>query len=210
MARIAAAPAASGVKLDLFHGLAVFWLAAIVASAIAPVNPVVWLLENALTLVATFYLVLTRRTIPLSRAAYVCCAIFLALHEIGAHYTYMRVPVGAWVEHVFGLPRNDYDRLVHFAFGLLVTLPFRETLVRFMKAPGWFTYVFPVLLILALSSGYEILEARVVAAAPDAGTAFLAMQGDLFDSQADMACAMAGSIICMTTAAVLNRRAGSR
>lgn len=192
-----------------FRGLAFFWVCTILASAISPVNLAVWGLENILVLAGTSWLMLTRRSIPLSRTSYCCCAAFLALHEIGAHFTYLRVPAGYWLQPVFGLVRNDYDRLAHFAFGLLLTLPAYETLRRYLRGPGWLVYSMPVALMMTIGALYEVLEAYLLLLAPGSGVVYLATQGDGFDSQNDMACAMAGSILCMVLVAIVNCRRSS-
>ena len=39
---------------------------------------------------------------PLSVASYALIAGFLALHTVGAHYTYAQVPVGQWLQGCSG------------------------------------------------------------------------------------------------------------
>src|SRR5580658_4388637 len=94
-----------------------------VARAFHTVDPGVWLLENVLTFLAVGWVVATRKALPLSDASYFLIAVFLLMHEVGAHYTYEKVPFGFWIQPHFKLLRNDYDRMVHFCFGLLLTLP---------------------------------------------------------------------------------------
>ena len=53
----------------------------------------------------------------------------MALHTLGGRYAYSNVPYDEWtralagtsLSEAFGWTRNHYDRLVHFAFGALVT-----------------------------------------------------------------------------------------
>jgi putative membrane protein len=98
----------------------------------------------------------------------------------------------------FGLARNHYDRLVHFAFGLLLTYPVRELAQRLLRVRRVWAYVLPFLVTLSLSAGYESIEswvARIVS--PELGAAYLGTQGDEWDAQKDMDHAMSGALICL-------------
>ena len=82
-----------------------------------------------LALVAVPVLVWAHRRMPLGNGLCLGLFVFGVLHEVGAHYTYSEVPWDAWFRallggspnEALGLGRNHYDRLVHFAYGLLVT-----------------------------------------------------------------------------------------
>jgi putative membrane protein len=90
--------------------------------AIAPHDRAAWGLENALLFVAVAALVAVRCTLPLSRVSYTLIFVFCCLHSIGAHYTYSEVPYQDWLAALTGwrpAGRNQYDRIVHFAYGLL-------------------------------------------------------------------------------------------
>jgi putative membrane protein len=94
--------------------------------------------------------------------------------------------------------RNDFDRVVHFAFGLLVAYPLREMLLRKANLRGFWNLWIPVVFALGLGAAYEILEAVVaVIATPDAGDAFLGLQGDPWDTHKDMFMGFAGSLVSM-------------
>jgi putative membrane protein len=167
------------------------------ALAIAPRYRADWLLENLLTFVAVPAAVLTYLRRPLSTAAYVQITAFLTLHTIGSHYTYSEVPAGDWLRDALGLTRNHYDRVVHFAFGLLMLRPLRELTLsrsRIMSRP--LTVWLSVAQVLACSVLYELIEWGTAAVVdPAAGTAFLGTQGDPWDAQKDMACASAGALL---------------
>ncbi|MEP7273364.1 MAG: DUF2238 domain-containing protein, partial [Acidobacteriota bacterium] len=107
----------------------VFW----VVLAIAPFDRSDWLLENLLVFVTAAFLLATHRRLQLSDLSYVFIAVFLTLHAIGAHYTYEHVPLGDWLRAPLGFRRNHFDRIVHFAFGLLLTYPLAEALHRMIK-----------------------------------------------------------------------------
>jgi putative membrane protein len=180
-----------------------------IATAIAPADRGDWLLENLLVFAAGALLLATHRVFVFSNFSYLLIAIFLALHAVGAHYTYSLTPFGDWLATTFGLPRNPYDRLVHFAFGLLLAYPLHEVARRGLHLHGASSWAFPAIALLALSSGYEIVEswaARIVD--PALGQAFLGTQGDEWDSQKDMTLAFSGAAIALSASALYRARSG--
>jgi putative membrane protein len=103
---------------------------------------------------------------------------------------------------MLGSGRNDYDRLVHFAFGLLATYPLFECFAR--SASG---LALPCglagLTQAALSGLWEVLEAGVAHAVhPELGTVYLGSQGDPWDAQHDMIAALLGSVLCLALVAL--------
>jgi putative membrane protein len=178
-----------------------------IAAAINPVMPEDFWVENGLVIVCVGGLAVSHRRFVFSELSYLLIFLFLVLHEWGAHHRYATVPVGEWAKLVFGTVRNDYDRVVHFAFGLLLAYPQREALMRggHMK-PAWCLWLSPVL-ILGYGAGYEIVEAAAATLlSPDAGEAFLGLQGDPWDTHKDMFMAFAGSIVAMLVTAALKKR----
>lgn len=177
-----------------------------IATAVEPVYPTDWWLENILVFLFVPLLIATYRRFPLSDISYVCIALFLMLHAIGAHYTYAEVPLGFTLQNLLSLSRNHFDRIVHFSFGLLMAYPIREVFMRLAQARGFWGFYFPLDVTLAFSALYEIIEMFVaLVVSPEAGDAYLGTQGDPFDAIKDMACAFAGSIICMLTVAVVRK-----
>ena len=172
-------------------GYVIFWI----ALAFHPVDRGDWLLENLLVLVAAIVLGVTFRRFQFSNASYALILIFLALHTVGAHYTYAKVPAGFWVQHWFHLQRNHYDRLIHFSFGLLLLYPMRDLLLNAAGAhKRWATWL-AVAALAALSSFFEIVEAVVAQMVrPDLGAAYLGTQGDIWDAQKDMGAAFVGAV----------------
>jgi putative membrane protein len=186
-----------------------------VITAIRPNDRPTWVLENALAIALVVMLWITRRVFPFSNVSYTLIFVFLVLHEIGAHYTYSQVPYDAWsetllgrsVSDVFGFERNHYDRLIHFLYGLLLAYPMREIFVRVAGAKGLWGYVLPLLMTMASSGLYEIIEwwAALIFGS-DLGNAYLGSQGDEFDSQKDMALATLGAILSLTVVYFVHRR----
>jgi putative membrane protein len=173
--------------------------------AIRPLDRRDWWLENSLVFFIVLVLALTYRKYPLSNLSYLLIAVYLGLHEVGAHYSYEEVPFGYWLQSAFHLQRNPYDRIVHFAFGLLLTYPFRDAFLMTSRTVGFWSYFFPANIVMSLSAIYEIIEAYVAMTVhPGLGTAFLGMQGDLWDSQRDMTAALVGTVSCMLIAFGVN------
>ena len=198
-------------KTKLLHGLLLVWYGLLWAAlAISPHDREDWLLENLLALAAVALLLLTYRRFQFSTPSYLLITAFLSLHAVGAHYTYTEVPFGFWLQQVFGLSRNPFDRLVHFAYGLLLVYPLREILIRLAGVGNFWSYYLPVSGMLAQSGFFEIVEAIVAQlVSPELGTAYLGTQGDEWDAQKDMLAAFAGALLTMTLVAVTARKAVS-
>ena len=180
------------------------FVAIFIALGIAPTSREDWLLENALVFVTVGALILTAGRFRFSSAAYTCFFIFLVLHEIGAHYTYSLVPYEEWIARgqgftlgqLLGSQRNAYDRLIHFAYGLLIVPPTMELMRSVAPPRGWWRFVQAPALILAGSALYELIEwAAALVFGGDLGEAYLGTQGDTWDAQKDMVCALAGALV---------------
>lgn len=140
------------------QGVAAAYLALWIALAIAPKHRSDWALENALVFALVAALVATRRFV-FSNLSWLLIAAFLALHAVGAYSTYSETPIGFWMQDRFGWSRNHYDRLVHFAFGLLLTYPMREIALRVLRVRPLWSWLLPFFAALAASSAYELIEA---------------------------------------------------
>jgi putative membrane protein len=188
------APRPFGERRLIHVYLAVYLLVWIFA-AIDPVSRKDWLLENLLAFTGMTFLTLTYKRLPLSDLSYTLIFIFALLHAAGAHYTYAEVPAGFWMKDAWGLSRNHYDRVVHFAFGVLMTIPFAD-LVRARKLSPFWSLFLPASVIVAWSGFFEILEAVVAwVVSPELGQEYLGTQGDQWDAQKDMGLAILGMTI---------------
>ncbi len=178
----------------LIIGYGLIW----VLCAIRPLYPSDWLLENLLVFATVPALVYAYRRQPLSDLSYGLIAVFMALHAVGAHYTYSEVPLGRGLSDLMGLERNHFDRIVHFAFGLLITYPVRELLYNVGRMGPALSGLTSFALIAAASGIYEIIEmVAALIVSPETALAFLGVQGDVFDAQKDSALAMVGSLIAV-------------
>lgn len=195
----------------LLH-LMLAWLVVLwVITAINPLYPRDWFLENLLVFIYAILLSVTYRRFAFSNLSYALFAVFLSLHMMGAHYTYAETPFGFWMQEWFGFERNHYDRLVHFSYGLLCTYPLREVLLRSSGIKISWSYFLSVTLVLAFSSFYEVIEAIVaMIVSPELGSAYLGTQGDEWDAQKDTLMAFVGAVIAMAWTWFCVRKAAAR
>jgi putative membrane protein len=185
--------------------------AAIAISAFHPESVYDWFLENALVFGLLAALAFTYRKLTLSHLSYLLLLIFLSVHEWGAHYKYSDVPLGEWMKPWLHTHRNDYDRVIHFSYGLLCAYPMQEFFVRIVGVESRWRYYLPVECTLALSAVYELLEAMMAnILTPERGEEFVGMQGDIWDSQNDMFMATVGAITVMMFVAVVRHRRAER
>ncbi len=195
----------------LVQGLLVWYALLWSWMAISPVDRGDWLLENILAVACVALLVVTARRFQFSDLSYVLIILFLSLHAVGAHYTYAKVPLGFWLQDVLNAGRNPFDRVVHFAYGLLLAYPIREVLVREAGVQGAWSFFLPVSATLAQSGLFELIEAvAATMVSPELGAAYLGTQGDEWDAQKDMASALAGAALMMSITFAASKRGGSR
>jgi putative membrane protein len=184
------------------------YLALWAALAVAPVDRRDWMLENILAVLLSGLLIGTYRWFRFSDRSYVLIALFMALHAVGAHYTYEHVPAGDWMKQVLDLQRNHFDRLAHAAFGLLLTYPVRELFMRLAHLRGFWSHYFALTTVVAFSGLFEILEAWVAQiVSPELGALYLGTQGDIWDAQEDMTAVFAGAMLCAALTALAEREA---
>lgn len=186
-----------------------------VVLAIHPRERGTWLLENALTIVGVGLLAALRRRLLFSRVSYTLIFLFLCLHSIGAHYTYAQVPYDAWFQKLtgrtfnslVGWERNNFDRVIHFLYGLLLAYPVREIFLRVVNVRGFWGYFLPLDLTMSTSMIYELLEwAAAAIFGGGLGQTYLGTQGDEWDAHKDMALASLGALIAMSVTAAVNWR----
>jgi putative membrane protein len=174
--------------------------------AISPVSRVDWLIQNATPSVFIIGLMTSYKRFRFSTLSYLLITLFMILHVIGSHYTYAQVPLGDWMKDAFGLNRNGFDRIVHFCFGLLLTHPLCELLLRGLKVNRTLAVTLSVSAVVGLSAVWEILESWLAQlASPGAGLNYLGAQGDVWDAQNDMAAALYGSLLSVIVTIVAQR-----
>ena len=176
--------------------LLAFGLLALVASGIGSYDHTTWLLEVFPILLIVPVLLLTARRFPLTPLLYSLILIHALILMVGGHWTYARVPAGFWVQDLFGLARNPYDRLGHLAQGFVPAIAARELYRRRIPLPsGKWLFWLVCCTCLAISACYELVEWWTAVAMGSDATDFLGTQGDIWDTQWDMFLALIGSIV---------------
>ncbi len=176
--------------------LVVLTLAALTVSGIQPYDRLTWWLETAPVMIGLPLILLTYRSFPLTPLVVRLLFVHGLILMLGGHYTYARVPLGFWVQDAFDLARNHYDRLGHLAQGFIPAMLAREILLRRTPlVPGGWLFLLTTAVILAFSACYEFVEWWTALAIGADADAFLATQGDPWDTQWDMFLALVGAII---------------
>ncbi|NDY41958.1 DUF2238 domain-containing protein [Dissulfurirhabdus thermomarina] len=186
-------------------------LAALAVSAIHPADRLTWFLEAFPVLVGLPLALATHRAFPLTPLL----QRLLVLHALillgGAHYTYAKVPLGFWLQDLLHLTRNPYDRIGHLAQGFVPAILAREVLLRRSPLrPGKWLFFLVVCVCLAVSAFYELIEWWTALAGGASAQAFLGTQGDVWDTQWDMFCALIGAVAAQLLLARPHDRALAR
>ena len=178
-------------------GLVLFW-AVFIWSGIDPKDIPTWLLETLPAVIGIVIVMATRKRFPLTPLAYGLIIVHGIILLIGGHYTYSEVPLFDAVKEMFGLERNNYDKLGHFMQGFNPAIVSREILIRndVFRKPSWLNFMI-ICFCLALSASYELLEWWTALISEDGAEAFLGTQGYTWDTQSDMAFALGGAMLAL-------------
>jgi len=169
--------------------------AVFVWSAIRPHDYFTWFLEVFPVLIGVPLLMMTYTKFPFTNLVYGLILLHVIILLIGGHYTYAQMPLFSWLRDYYGLDRNYYDRLGHVAQGFVPAIITREILLRTSPLrPGKWLFFIVVCICLAISAFYEFIEWWVALASGSDAVAFLATQGDVWDTQWDMFLALLGAI----------------
>ncbi len=188
-------------------------LAVLLWSAINPYDSATWALEVAPAVLGIALILATHHRFPLTTLATILVAIHCLILIVGGHYTYAHVPLGEWARHTFDLSRNHYDRLGHFAQGFVPAILAREILLRqspFARdasrgARAWLFFII-LAICMAISAAYELVEWAVAEIDSAGSQAFLGTQGDVWDTQKDMALCGLGALAAILTLPRLHDR----
>jgi len=164
-----------------------------------PAGYFTWALEIFPAIIALVILASTIRKFEFTKLVYVLILFHSFILMIGGHTTYAEMPVFNWIRDHFGLERNYYDRLGHFAQGFVPALVAREYFIRrkIISSRKWLN-VIVVMFLLGFAGFYEFIEWWVSLASGSKGDAFLGTQGDIWDTQWDMFMCFIGSIVSLT------------
>lgn len=184
-------------------GGALILLLALIYTGLFTADRTTWLMEVTPVIIIVPLLLATHRRYPLTPLLYTLIFFHALILIGGGMYTYAKVPIGFDVQEMFNLSRNPYDKLGHFFQGLVPALAAREILLRGGYARGRKMVGFLVCCIaLAISAAYELIEWWAALAMGQGADDFLGTQGDPWDTQSDMFCALLGAL---TTVLLLGR-----
>ncbi|WP_420403482.1 DUF2238 domain-containing protein [Nisaea sp.] len=180
-------------------------LLALTTIAVAPVclwsyvdaaDRLTWWMEALPVLIVYPLLWAVRRRFPATPLLMLLIALHAVILLVGAHYTYAEVPLFHWIRDAFDLSRNHYDRVGHLAQGFIPAIAIRELLIRTSPLrPGRWLFAIVLFSVLGVSASYELLEWLAAVLVGGEADAFLATQGDVWDTQKDMALAGLGAIL---------------
>jgi putative membrane protein len=195
------------------HALVLLVLGALAWSGIAPHDRLTWIMEVIWVVLGLPLVLALWPRFPLTRLL----GWLLALHALvliyGGAHTYALTPLGLWVQDALDLARNHYDRFGHVAQGFVPAILARELLRRNtpLRPGGWLGYLC-IAAALSFSALFEMIEWWAALIWGGAAEAFLATQGDVWDTQWDMFCALVGASLSLLLFSRLHERqlAGTR
>jgi putative membrane protein len=164
-------------------------------SGFRPLDRFVWFLEVFPAIIGAMVLLALYPRVKLTMLVYCLIWLHALVLILGGHWTYAEMPLFSWLRDEFGLSRNYYDRLGHVMQGAVPAIIAREILLRnrVVNGKGWLFFLVTCLC-LAVSALYELVEWWVAVGSGTAADAFLATQGDVWDTQWDMFMALCGAI----------------
>jgi len=183
------------------------FLAVFAWSAHHPRDLLTWWLETLPAILVFVLLLATYHRFRLTSLAYVLIWLHALVLLVGGHYTYAEMPLFNWLRDSFDLSRNYYDRVGHVFQGFVPAIVAREILLRRSPLrPGKWLFFIVTSISLAISAFYELIEWWVAVATGSAAVAFLATQGDVWDTQWDMFLALCGALAALTLLGRLHDR----
>ena len=183
--------------------LAAVVVVALCWSGIVANDHLTWFLEVVWILLALPLLVANWRRFPLTR---LLCWL-LAAHALvlihGGTYTYAQTPLGFGLRdlgNALGLEvvRNPWDRVGHVMQGFVPAILARELLLRLtpLQRGGWLVYLV-LAACMSFSAMFELIEWWAALAFGADADAFLATQGDQWDTQWDMFLCLCGAMLSL-------------
>ncbi|MDL4615790.1 DUF2238 domain-containing protein [Citrobacter amalonaticus] len=167
----------------------------LIYTGVSASEKITWLMEVMPVMIVVPLLLATAKRYPLTPLLYTLIFFHAIILMVGGMYTYAKVPIGFEVQEWLGLGRNPYDKLGHFFQGLVPALVAREILVRGKVVRGNKMLAFLVCCVaLAISATYELIEWWAALAMGQGADDFLGTQGDPWDTQSDMFCALLGAL----------------
>ena len=170
-------------------------LGALAWSGIDPHDRLTWMLEVVWVAVGLPLVAWTWGRFPLSRLLSWLLVVHALILIYGGAHTYALTPLGLWAMETFDMARNHYDRIGHLAQGFIPAILARELLLRRtpLQRGGWLFYLV-LAAALSFSAFFEMIEWWAALVWGGDADAFLATQGDVWDTQWDMFLALCGAL----------------
>lgn len=180
---------------------------ALLWSGLSPHDRLTWIMEVIWVVLGLPLVIVLWPRFPLSRLLGWLLAVHALILIYGGAYTYALTPLGLWAQDTFELARNHYDRLGHLAQGFIPAMLARELLRRNtpLRPGGWLSYLC-IAAALSFSAFFEMIEWWAALIWGGAADAFLATQGDVWDTQWDMFCALIGASLSLLLFSRLHER----
>jgi len=181
----------------IYFLLALFFIS-LIASIINPKEVFTCFLEIIPAIIGVLILTFTFKKFRFTNFTYTLILVHCIILFIGGHYTYAEVPFFDYIKEIFHQSRNNYDKVGHFAQGLVPAMIIRELFIRknVISNKSFFNFII-VSICLAISAAYEWIEWGVSIVTGDGGDAFLGTQGYVWDTQSDMLFATIGAITAL-------------
>src|SRR6195952_3411912 len=190
-----------------YHILIVLFFVGLAGSAISPHDYFTWILEVFPAIIGFFLLLFTFKRFRFTYLTYCFMLIHCYVLFVGGHYTYAQVPLFNWIKDILHQSRNNYDKVGHFMQGFVPAMIVRELFIRLnvFQRKNWIPFLV-VTVCGFISLCYELLEWFVSITSGSSGDSFLGTQGDVWDTQSDMLCAIIGaSCMVLFVSKMLNR-----
>ncbi|MBA4277673.1 DUF2238 domain-containing protein [Flavobacterium sp.] len=180
---------------NIYSMLAVFFVT-LIWSITNPKEGFTCFLEIIPAIIGILVLTFTFKKFRFTNFTYLLILVHCIILFVGGHYTYAEVPLFDYIREVFHQSRNNYDKVGHFAQGLVPAMIIRELFIRkkVISNKSFFNFII-VSICLSISAAYEWIEWWVSLATGDGGDAFLGTQGYVWDTQSDMLFATIGAIV---------------
>ena len=171
-------------------------LIVIIIASIDPLEYASYGLHQIGTAIMLVFLYYCLKKVGLSFLSFALYIGFLLIHVLGAHYLYSYVPYNEWILNTFhfdlnqamGWSRNMYDRLVHFAYGLLLYPFFYRCFHVWLPSLKPLTlFSLTIQFVMASSLVYELIEWWIaIGLSPEDAENYNGQQGDMWDAHKDM------------------------
>ena len=182
-------------------------VALLIWSGHRPYDRLTWVMEVMPVMVALPLMIGSYRRVPLTGLLYVLIFLHAIVLMVGGAYTYARVPFGFQLADWLGWSRNPYDRIGHLFQGFVPVMVAREILLRgdYVRGRRMLALIC-IAIVLAISASYELIEWGTAVVLGQGAEQFLGTQGDVWDTQWDMFCALLGAGVALLLLSGLHDR----